>query len=358
MNRFRLGTILLAAMSASWLAHAQKSKQFDAPGPERETLAIHAATDLYALEPLIRDFQKLSPGTTVKFVEYVTNDLFAAAVAACGKSMALGDIYLSSAVDQLVKLANDGCAQRLSAPNLKRAARWANWRDEVFGFTFEPIVMVYNTHAVPQEDIPRDHLELAELLRRKADAYRGRVGTYDIRFSGIGYLLAFHDARQTSTTYGRLLESLGRAKVVLRCCTSEILDEVAAGRLLIGYNMLGSYAYERARRGDSLGIVMPADYTLVLSRGAMVPTSAENPEIGARFLDYLLSPQGQAIGQKHAFFFGADGTAPPGIVGPDVVTSGIARPIAVAPTLLAVQDGARRERFLEDWTRSVIQPSP
>jgi len=37
------------------------------------------------------------------------------------------------------------------------------------------------------------------------------------------------------------------------------------------------------------------------------------------------------------------------------VTSGIARPIVVGPTLLAVQDAARRKRFLEDWSQSMIQ---
>jgi len=334
---------------------AQTITRFPSPGLQTEMLSIHAATDLYALEPLITDFQSLSPGTAVEMVEYVTNDLFAAAARACTDDRRLGDVYLSSSVDQLVKLANDGCAQRVAGVNLTSAARWANWRDEVFGFTYEPIVMVYHKDSVPADDVPRTHLELAELLRREADRYRGKVGTYDIRLSGIGYLLAFNDARQTTTTYGRLLESLGRAQVVVRCCTSEILDEVAAGRLLIGYNMLGSYAYERVRRGEPIGIVMPADYTLVLSRGAMIPSQSATPALAARFVDYLLSPRGQSIGQTKSFFFGSDGTTPAGIEGPDVVTSGIARPIVVGPTLLAVQDAARRKRFLDDWTQSMIQ---
>jgi iron(III) transport system substrate-binding protein len=142
---------------------------------------------------------------------------------------------------------------------------------------------------------------------------------------------------------------------VVRCCTSEILDEVAAGRLLIGYNTLGSYAYERVRRGEPLGIIMPADYTLVLSRGAMVPTQSRQPALASRFLDYLVSPRGQSVGQSQSFFFGSDGSAPPGIEGADIVSSGIARPIALAPALLAVQDRARRQRFLDDWTKSIFQ---
>jgi iron(III) transport system substrate-binding protein len=124
--------------------------------------------------------------------------------------------------------------------------------------------------------------------------------------------------------------------------------------VLIGYNLLGSYAYERVRRGDPLGIVMPSDYTLVLSRGAMVPSNAGKPELAARFVNYLLSRRGQDVAARESFFFSASGDAPPGIEGPDVVTSGVARPIAVGPALLAVQDAARRERFLEDWSRSMV----
>lgn len=354
----RLGFAIALIFAAGTVAQAQTMTRFPAITTQVDTLSIHAATDLYALEPLIRDFQEISPGTMVAIVEYVTNDLFSTAAKACRDGGSLGDVFLSSSVDQLVKLANDGCAQRIEGQDLARAPRWANWRDEVFGFTFEPIVMVYNRDNVSAADVPRTHLELAELLRRDADRYRGRVGTYDVRLSGIGYLLAFNDARQTTTTYGRLLESLGRAQVVVRCCTSQILDEVAAGRLLIGYNMLGSYAYERVRRGQPIGIVMPADYTLVLSRGAMVPIHAPNPSLATRFVNYLLSERGQSIGRNQSFFFGLDGSTPSGIEGPDVVTSGIARPIVVGPALLAVQDTARRKRFLEDWSQSMIQASP
>ncbi len=181
--------------------------------------------------------------------------------------------------------------------------------------------LVYNRDSVPAGDVPRTHLELAELLRREAKTYRGKVGTYDIRMSGIGYLLAFNDARQTTTTYGRLLESLGRAQVVVRCCTSEILDELAAGRLLIGYNMLGSYAARacparraaRHRHAGGLHAGSPA--------GARWCPAQQRAAAAARFLDYLLSARGQSVGQAQSFFFGADGTTPGGIEGPNVVTS-------------------------------------
>lgn len=327
---------------------------------QREQLIIHAATDLPVMKPLIADFQSLNPGTAITYIEYITNDLYAAAWSACQRRHALGDLILSSAVQQLVKLANDGCGSSVRSTETEKLPRGANWRDEVIGFTFEPVVIVYNRAKVPVEDVPQTHLELADLMRVKADTYRGLVGTYDIRQSGIGYLFAFNDSRQTSTTYGRLLESLGRSRAVVSCCTTEILDELVAGRLLIGYNLMASYAYARMRAGAELGIVLPTDYTLVLSRGAMVPRHAVNSAVASRFIDYLLSPRGREVARRESFFFGPEGEAPPAqpdlpVVGAtSIVKSGIARPIAISPALLAAQDDERRRRFIGDWTRSLI----
>ncbi len=190
-----------------------------------------------------------------------------------------------------------------SLTETERVADWANWRDEVFGFTFEPAVIVYDGRRVPPEDVPRSHVEIAELLRAKPDVYRNRIGTYDVRASGIGYLLAFHDALQAPTTYGRLLESFSRAEVVTRCCNSEVLGEIANGRLRIAYNVLGSYAYAASRRNPDLRVVIPRDYALILSRGALIPKLAANPGLAQRFLDYLLSARGQKVAREKAFFF-------------------------------------------------------
>lgn len=355
------GLCLLWALAQSCAGFAQNREDpaFPSPQAEQEVLSIHAATDRPAMEPLIRGFQLLNPNTRIEFVEYVTNELYAAASSACQDGRALGDVLLSSGVDQLVKLANDGCARSVSSLETRAAPRWANWRDEVFGFTFEPVVFVYNRDKVPVEDVPKTHLELADLLRLKPEAYQGRVGTYDIRQSGIGYLLAFNDSQQTTTTYGRLLESLGRAKAVVRCCTGEILDEIEAGRILIGYNMLASYAYARVRAGANLGLIVPADYTLVLSRGAMINAKAGNPTAATRFMNYLLSAPGQALAMREGFFFGFAGETPPGIEGPSsIVQTGLARPIAIGPALLAVQDDERRRRFIADWSRSLVEMAP
>ena len=57
----------------------------------------------------------------------------------------------------------------------------------------------------------------------------------------------------------------------------------------IGYNLPSSYAYGRYKAGAPIGIVMPRDYTLILSRTAMIPVKAGRPDLGKKFLNYCLS---------------------------------------------------------------------
>lgn len=323
---------------------------FPALGAETARLVVHGATDLDAMRPLIADFQGLYPDIAVEYTDMVTNDLFRQAKEVCAGKATSADILLSSSVDQLVRLANDGCAQSHTSSETRGVPAWANWRDEVFGFTFEPVVFVYDRRTVPAEDVPRSHEALSDLLRHKADAYRGRVGTYDIAASGVGYLLAFNDSRQAPTANGRLLETLSRIDTVIRCCNNEVLGELAAGRISLAYNVLGSYAYAAVRANPALGIVLPRDYTLILSRGALIPSHAPHPDIGKRFLNYLLSARGRGVAREKSFFFAEGEPLPKGVDGPpDLMQSGIGRPIRIGPALLAAQDEVQRRTFIADW---------
>lgn len=340
--------IVLAAASAAEAG----TYRFPATVAGGGELHIEGSGDIEAIQPLISDFQSLNPNISITYVDTLTNDLYARLITACDSGEAVADLVFSSSVDHMVKLANDGCASPHRSPETARVPPYARWRDEVFGFTFEPAVIVYNRAKVPPEDIPTTRDALADLLRRKADVYDGKVGTYDIARSGIGYLFAFFDA-QESSTFGRLAEGFGRSHAKLFCCTGELLHEIEAGRLLIGYNLLGSYAYGRMKAGAPIGIVLPADYTLVLSRAAFVPRAAANPAAGGAFLDYLLSVRGQQVALRTSFFFAQGAALPDGLDAAEQAAQSI-RPIPIGPDLLAVADRQKRQRLLKAWSDSVL----
>jgi iron(III) transport system substrate-binding protein len=353
------GRLVGTAMALLFMTqHAQsQSNLFPAPAPEQARILIDAATDLVAMEPMIRDFQIVAPDIAIEYVEYVSNDLFSKAAAQCTKNEPGADLFLSSSVDQLVKLANDGCGSLYRSVTTDALPSTAMWRNEVFGFTSEPAALVYNRDIVPEGDVPHTRTELLDLLRRKSNLYAGHIGSYDIAQSGIGYLLASSDARHSSL-YGRLIESFGRVGLVTRCCTADIITDIEAGRVAIGYNLLASYAIGAQRRGARIGVVLLRDYTLVLSRGAMIPRTARDPATAKRFLEYLLSARGQRTAREAGLIFDPEmaRTLESAARG-SLSGSEIFRPIAIGPGLLAEQDQAKRARFLAEWYRS-IAPIP
>ena len=182
--------------------------------------------------------------------------------------------------------------------------------------------------------LPQSREQLAQFIDRHRDRLRGRVATYDIGLSGLGYLFATQDSLH-SNTYTTLLQSFGRAEVGLHCCSGEMLDQVEKGNILIAYNVLGSYALARKQRGAPIEIVLPADYTLVLSRVAMIPREAKRPDLGGVFLDFLLAPEIQAGFANLKSFRPVD-----------LIPS---QPIALNASLLVFLDPIKKARFIEGW---------
>ena len=297
MRSFTCG-ILLAALAvlhgpgASAAAEPEAAVRFGS-SQAATRLRVLGTTDIAAFAPLLEAFAAAVPELRVEYEQWSSNALFVEAAAACGRDAAVADLIVSSAVDQQVRLVNDGCARPHVSVATAALPPEMNWRNELFGVTREPAVIVYNRDAVPEAEAPRSRFDLIDLLRPEHGRYVGRVATYDIESSGLGYLFAFADS-QAATTFGSLLEALSRSRAEATCCSREILDGIAEGRYLIAYNVLGSYALDRAASDPRIVVVAPEDYTLVLSRAAMIPRAAENPTGAGLLVDFMLSDPGRA----------------------------------------------------------------
>lgn len=256
-------------------------------------------------------------------------------------------MVVSSSIDQQVKLANDGCAAPHRSAETAALPAVSNWRDEVFGTTLEPAVIVYNKALVGPDEAPRSRFDLIDLLRPEDSRFRGRFATYDIEASGLGYMFAFADAQQ-ATTFGSLIEAFGRSGAVATCCSATIIDGVASGEFLIAYNVLGSYALARAKENADIVVVAPNDYTLVLSRAALIPKRAAEPEIAGAFLDYLLSDAGRSALRAANLIVETGIGAQPALQLPENPDISL-RPIPLSPALLVGLDRHKRREFIARW---------
>jgi ABC-type Fe3+ transport system substrate-binding protein len=300
-------------------------------------LVVAGSTDRAAMQPLLDGFADVAPDLSLTYLERETVELYEEA----RQGRLAADVVISSAADLQVRLVNDGFTRPHASPGTARLPAWARWRDEAFGFTFEPLVFVVDPARLPPSRRPRTREALARLVA-ETGGDRPLVATYDVGQSGIGYLAASFDAF-TMSDYWPFVERIGRAGLVTACCTATVLDDVEAGRALVGYNVLGSYARARKAAGGRIEIVEPEDFTVAITRVAVILRQARNPAAAASFVDFLVSDAGQRL-------LGAEAVIPD----PAAARGrGPIRPIALNATLLALTDPMRRSQFIALWTEVV-----
>lgn len=312
------------------------------PGTGPRALRVLATTDLSVFVPYIRAFQTAYPEIGVDYT-VMASSIVQQAV----RSGAEFDLVISSAMDLQFQLVNDGFAQPFRSDRTKDLPNWARWRDLIFAFTSEPAVVVVNSAHFAGLDLPTTRQDLIAVLRDNPDRFQDRIGTYDVRDSGLGYLFATQEDRSTDA-FWRLNEVMGRLGTRLYCCSSQMIDAVATGQLALAYNVLGSYAAEElARQSDGqVQVLRMQDFANVMLRTAFVPTTAQDIAAAGLMLDMLIRlalrdapgdwplPPLNQTGASTALGFG---------------------PIRLGPALLAYLDPLNRRAFLTEWANAMEQ---
>ncbi|MBR9869351.1 MAG: ABC transporter substrate-binding protein [Oceanospirillales bacterium] len=340
---------MLAILLMIWNVQVYAETLYSLPAPEQpqSQLKIYGAADYPAIAPVLEQFQKKYPRISIHYTEFNTRVLYQRFLEEQPNSV---DLVLSSAMDLQIKLVNDGYAQPHQSLETERLPRWANWRNEIFGFTYEPAVIAINSDLLKGESPPRSRSELLSFIRRKGDLVKGRIGTFDIERVGVGYLTWAND-RQQSGSYGRLLESFGTHQARRFPSSSSMLKALASGEIVIAYNLLGSYALASAKQHTMIKVIMPEDYTALVMRSAFIPKRAKNLQNARLFLNYLLSLEGQQLLADRASLFPIrdDVTGEQTAHTLRNTTQSRFQPIPLGLSLLVHTDKAKRRLILDEW---------
>ena len=353
--------ILALAALAATLAGAQVPPDYPSgyrkiisAGQREGRVVIYSTMDFAEAAPVISDFEALYPGIEVEYNEMNSPEVYGRFISETQTQGSSADVTWSSAMDLQIKLANDRYAETYRSPEARFLPSWAVWHDEAYGTTFEPAVMVYNKKLVSNGDVPQTHSDLLKLLSTQRDKYAGNVITYDIEKSAVGFLFLTQDSI-TMPAFWSLLKEMGTCNVELEANTAAMIERIASGKDLIGYNLLGSYALARAKRDPRLGVVLPKDYTLVLSRVILIAKRARHPNAAKVWVDYVLSRRGQTVLAERSRVFS---------IRPDVTgeftaatltrTLGeTARPIGVGSGLMVFLDKAKHHEIVKRWRESL-----
>ena len=313
-------------------------------------VVIYSALDTKAAGPLIKDFSALYPGIKVEYSDLNSTELYNRFIAEAASGQGSADVMWSSAMDLQVKLVDEGHALSYPSPEAPKLPAWAVYRNQAYGTTYEPAVFIYNKRLVPADEVPQDHAAFAKLIATKADKYKGKVTTYDIEKSGVGFMFVVQDTKFFPGMKD-LEKGFGATSYRVYGSTGNMLEKVSSGEHLLGYNVLGSYALVRAKKDTALGVVLPKDYTLVLSRVMFIGKHAKNPSAAKLWVDYILSQRGQKLigGDVELFAIRNDVDAEYTAaslakqLGPNI------RPIPVSAEIVSYLDPKKRLDFLSDW---------
>ncbi len=262
------------------------------------------------------------------------------------------DVVWSSAMDMQATLVREGHALPFTPKVDSALPEGSVYRDSAFATTVEPLVTLVHADVIGSE--PAGALvEIADLIEREPARLRGRVISYDLARNGLGFLAMLHE-RRLRPGFERYLRGLRTMAPRIHAWNPSMIEELADARAVVSPHMLGSFVERALAAHPTLAVAASAFPAIAVSRVAFVSRHARNPEGGQRFIEYLLSDEGQSYLDASGLF---PMRRPQGERARGVAALPHA-PIRLDETFDALLDPAMRQDLMASWADAAGVPLP
>ena len=297
-RKFLTGVLGGAATAATGDVSLAQTTQADAAdliarAKKEGKVAIYTSTDEAQGLPLVEAF-KQAYGIAVDYNGVGTTDVYNRVISEAAAGQVGADIAWTSSMDLQMVLASKGLLdvyKSAEAANLPVASIYKNI---VYGTSIEPVAMLYNKQLLKADWVPKSRADLIKLLQEHKADLKGKVCSFDPEKSGVGFLLAVTDMRNTQSFWD-LAKAFGGVDGKVYGSSGAMREKVVSGEHVLAFNVIGSYAMQWAKETTSVGYVFGSDYTAAFQRVASVTKNAPHPAAGRLFLDFMLSEKGQGI---------------------------------------------------------------
>lgn len=350
MKSFLAAAALSVALLQSAGAIANDEKMVEAAKKEGR-LIIYAPFDEHELRPVFDSFRKKYGNIAIEYNDLSTPVIFNRFMSEVASGGNTADFLWSSAVDLQVKLANDGHALQYNSPETVNIVAANAWDGKVYTVMNEPMCWIYNKKLLAEDKIPRDHAGLAKLLNDNPDVFRGKVSSYDIEKTGVGFFSVALDNKRMDNFF-EIPKAFGAANARFLGSSGAMVETVASGESVFGYNLTCSVPAFHAQKNPNIGIVYPSDFTNVVGRVALIPNKARHQNAAKLFLDFLLSKDGQTLMAATPGLYPVHKDVEDKEFDPAVVKASF-KPVELGPDLLFNLDPKERLGFLTRWKQTI-----
>ena len=255
---------------------------FSAAVPAANALTVYSAGPGKLIENLASDF-KSATGITVDVFQADTGKVMARLQAEAANPHA--DIVISASWDSAQDLDKRGWLLPYQSPNAKQvAAKFKQPNYVAQGLS--ALSIVWNTRSGTPRPAEWNDLTLAP--------FRDKVTMPDPAQSGAALdLLSGLQSRQSDRAW-QLFGALKTNGMVIAGPNAQAMNPVLQGAKAAVFGAVDYVALEAQAKGESVEVIFPKSGTVIAPRPMMILKSSKVPDDARKFIDFVLSPQGQA----------------------------------------------------------------
>jgi iron(III) transport system substrate-binding protein len=260
-------TLTLAALSAA---------------PSAQALTVYSAGPGKLIETLASDF-KTATGINVDVFQADTGKVMARLQAEASNPHA--DIVISASWDSAQDLDRRGWLLAYQSPNAKLVA--AKYKAPTYvAQGLSALAIVWNT----KSGTPRP----TEWKDLTLPPFKDKVTMPDPAQSGAALdLLSGLQSRQNDRAW-ELFSALKANGMTISGPNAQAMNPVLQGAKAAVFGAVDYVALEAQAKGESIEVIFPKSGTVIAPRPMMILKSSKTPDDARKFIDFVLSPQGQA----------------------------------------------------------------
>jgi iron(III) transport system substrate-binding protein len=299
------------------------------------TLVVYGNPSGDQWEPVLADFNEAYPWIDVETFDLGGSEAFQRYLTEEATGSGTADVIVNTDGAGWLDLVERGQVVDYVDPELADLGPEAVLAPGVFALSYDPLVAVFNSATLPEDEQPTSLAELAEV----ADDLEGDIGTVAVENSNAGLgTYGYLDAQGEDGW--EVLEQLG-PHAGAEDGTGALLGKLQSGEYAAAFFVSGAVRalIDGTSTGDILDYRYFEDATTLPARGMGITAAADSPNAATVFVSWLLSQEGQVAACAGGFTpYRDDVECPTGLpaieaeIGPD------------APILVGYPDGLAEEQ--------------
>lgn len=251
-----------------------------APCIAQTRIAVYSAGPANLIDSLAKKF-KAASGVDVGVFQGTTGQVMARIEAEAANPVV--DVLISASWDTATDFTKRGWLVSYASPNAAQVPASLK-SDTAVAQGVSALGIAWN----PKSGTPRPS-EWADLAKPE---YRGLVNLPDPAQSGASFELVA--ALRGKMGDWRLFEALAANGAIVAGANAQALNPVLQGAKAAVFGAVDYISLDQKANGENIDVIFPASGTVVAPRPMMILKWSKHTEEAKKFVDYVLSPEGQA----------------------------------------------------------------